>query len=260
VLHRVWKISEPGTIELVSNKMRDRKLIIADGHHRYETALTYRDERRSETKTSAKNGTKLHTDPALAPYEFVMMTFVNMNSPGLLILPTHRVVHGLANFSEDSFRASASRFFTLDEADAGVSPEAAIAMLQEAGHPGTAILAVTRERAFLLSRPKPAARIFENVSVRQQGLDVVRLHKCLLEQVLGISQAAIRDQTNLTYVRDAAEALNSVRTGQANVAFLMNPVRVQQVQDIAFNGEVLPQKSTDFYPKLLSGLTIYALE
>jgi uncharacterized protein (DUF1015 family) len=260
VLHRIWRISDLGMIEQVRNQMRDRKLIIADGHHRYETALTYRDEQRSETKTSAKNGTKLHTDPAFAPSEFVMMTFVNMNSPGLLILPTHRVVHGLANFSEASFRASASRFFTLDEADAGVSPEAAIAMLQEAGHSGTAILAATPERVFLLSRPKPPAQMFENVSVRQQGLDVVQLHKVLLEQVLGISEAAIRDQANLTYVRNAGEALNSVRTGQANVAFLMNPVRMQQLGEVAFDGEVLPQKSTDFYPKMLSGLTIYALE
>jgi uncharacterized protein (DUF1015 family) len=197
---------------------------------------------------------------ALAPYEFAMMTFVNMNSPGLLILPTHRVIHGLTNLSVHSLRSAAGKLFTLDEADPLASPERAIATLQEAGQSGTAILAVTRERAFLLSSPKPAAEVFENVSVRQQGLDVVQLHKGLLEHALGISQKAIQDQTNITYVRDAGEALNSVRTGNADIAFLMNPVRIEQVQDIALGGEVLPQKSTDFYPKLLSGLTIYALE
>ena len=250
VLHQVWRISDPGTIELVRNKMRDKKLIIADGHHRYETALSYRNERRGGE--SAGKG--------LAPFEFVMMAFVNMASPGLLILPTHRVVHGLANFSVEDFRVGASRFFTVDEGDRDVSSERASSMLREAGHTGTAILAATRERIFLLSRPKSSDELFKNVSLRQQSLDVVQLHKCLLQEVLGISDSAIRDQTNVSYIRDSEEAINLVRSGQANVAFLMNPVRMQQMRDIAFAGEVLPQKSTDFYPKLLSGLTIYALE
>jgi len=256
VLHRIWKISDSGTIELVRKKMRDKKLIIADGHQRYETALTYRNERRIQAEGKGKE----LREGLAAQYEFAMMTFVNMDSPGLLILPTHRVVHGLRNFSVDSFRSAAGNLFTVDEADASVSPERAITILREAGRAGTAILAVMRERVFLLSRPKPSAEIFENVSVRQQGLDVVQLHKGLLGQVLGISETAIRDQTNLTYVRDAGEALGSVRAGSADIAFLMNPVRIQQVRDIALSGEVLPQKSTDFYPKLLSGLTIYALE
>ena len=100
----------------------------------------------------------------------------------------------------------------------------------------------------------------EALPLRQQSLDVVQLHKCLLEGVLGISEEAIRNQQNISYLRDASEAIARVRTGGANVAFLMNPVPMRQVRDIAFAGEVLPQKSTDFYPKLLSGLTIYALE
>lgn len=250
VSHQVWKISDSGVIDAVRNKMRDKKLIIADGHHRYETALAYRNERRAQESAGL----------SAAPYEFVMMTFVNMASRGLLILPTHRVVHGLANFSADDFRAKASKFFTVDEADAGIDPERAKLMLREAGQTGTAILAVTCDRVFLFTRPKSPEEIFKSVSVRQQCLDVVQLHKCLLEQALGISEAAIRDQTNVSYIRDAEEAINSVRSRKANVAFLMNPVSMQQMQDIAFAGEVLPQKSTDFYPKLLSGLTIYALE
>jgi uncharacterized protein (DUF1015 family) len=133
-------------------------------------------------------------------------------------------------------------------------------MLREAGQTGTAILAATRDRVFLLSRPKASSEVFKNVSARQQALDVVQLHKCLLEQVLGISEVAIRDQTNVSYIRDGEEALSSVRSGKANFAFLMNPAKIEQVRDIAFGGEVLPQKSTDFYPKLLSGLTTYALE
>jgi uncharacterized protein (DUF1015 family) len=100
------------------------------------------------------------------------------------------------------------------------------------------------------------------LSVRQQALDVVQLHKCLLEKVLNLSEESIHNQQNLSYVRDASEALSQVRgpSARANIAFLMNPCRMSQVRDVAFAGEVMPQKSTDFYPKLLSGLTIYALD
>jgi uncharacterized protein (DUF1015 family) len=255
VLHRLWCISDPETITAVRDLMREKKLIIADGHHRYETALTYRNERKAEQGPggSAKGS-------RLSPIDFAMMTFVKMESPGLLILPTHRVVHGLTNFSADQFRSTAAKFFSVEEADPDISAERATAILKEAGHTGTAILAVTRESAFLLDRPATPKEIFRNTSLRLQGLDVVQLHRCLLEQVLGISEDAIRKQINVTYVRDADEALAAVRGGEADIVFLMNPVGIEQMRDIAFAGEVLPQKSTDFYPKLLSGLTIYALE
>jgi uncharacterized protein (DUF1015 family) len=119
---------------------------------------------------------------------------------------------------------------------------------------------VTANRAFLLQKPKAGGENLAGLSERQQSLDVVQLHKRLLEGVLKLSEESIRNQQNISYVRDAAEALAQVRNGSANIAFLMNPCRVQQVRDIAFAGEVMPQKSTDFYPKLLSGLTIYALD
>ena len=109
-------------------------------------------------------------------------------------------------------------------------------------------------------RRRLALRLFGDLSLRQQALDVVQLHKCVLEGVLKISEEAIRNQENVSYCREAAEALSQVQSGKVQAAFLMNPVRMEQVRDIAFAGEVLPQKSTDFYPKLLSGLTIYALE
>ena len=249
VLHQLWKVSDPALIELVRSSMQDKKLIIADGHHRYETALNYRNERRAEGITNPD-----------APFEFAMMTFVNMDSPGLVILPTHRVVHGVPEFSMDSFHTGASNYFSVEEADGNVTASRATAMIREAAHTGTSMLVVARERVFLLSRPKAPASAFGNMSFRQQSLDVVQLHKCLLEGVLRISEEAIRDQQNVTYVRDAEEAIAMVRNDQANVAFLMNPARMQHVRDIAFAGDVLPQKSTDFYPKLLSGLAIYALE
>lgn len=264
VLHQVWRVSAPEVIELVSRKMQDKPLIIADGHHRYETALNYRNERRAATAAAgAGNGQgRIGSSPGndLAPHEFVMMTFVNMDSSGLLILPTHRVVHGLPSFSMEHFRSKAFEFFSVEEVDPAVNASRAMAILKEAAHTGTALLAVGRDRVFLLSRPKATASVFGGLSLRQQGLDVVQLHKCLLENALGISEEAIRNQQNVSYIRDAGEAMSLVRSGKADVAFLMNPARMQQIRDIAFAGEVLPQKSTDFYPKLLSGLTVYALE
>lgn len=252
VIHRAWKISDSSLIAAVQEQMRDKKLIIADGHHRYETALTYRNERRA----AADTGSGLP-----APYDKVMMTFVDMDPPGLVILPTHRLVFGLPFFSVAQFQAEARKFFNVEEVDASIDAARATAILEQAGHAGTALLVITADAAFLLHTPKASGvSVFGNLSLRQQSLDIVQLHKCLLENVLKISEESIRNQENVSYCREATEALQQVRSGKRQAAFLMNPVRMEQVRDIALAGEVLPQKSTDFYPKLLSGLTIYALE
>jgi len=262
VAHRLWRVSDPTLIDLVRGKMRDKKLIIADGHHRYETALNYRNERRAAVATASSGSSALvpQTESDDAPFEFAMMTFVNMNSPGLAILPTHRVVHGLSSFSPDDFKSAVRNYFNVEEVDPSIDAARATAILREAGHVGTALLAVMPSRVFLLHTPKAPPSLFPGLSVRQQSLDVVQLHKVLLDNVLGLSEESIRNQQNLSYVREASEALASVRNRKADVALLMNPCRMEQVRDIAFAGEVLPQKSTDFYPKLLSGLTLYALE
>jgi uncharacterized protein (DUF1015 family) len=251
VRHKVWNISGPAVVSAVREKMADKKLIIADGHHRYETALTYRNERRATEGGGPSQA---------ASYDFAMMTFVNMDAPGLLILPTHRVVHGLQPFSMNGLRQNASEFFSVEEVDPAIDSRRATAILREAAHTGTSLLGVSQERAFLFSRPKAPASVFDGYPLQHQGLDVVQLHKCLLERSLGISEEAIRNQQNVTYVREAEDALTSARSGKANVAFLMNPVRMREVRDIAFGGGVLPQKSTDFYPKLLDGLAVYALD
>jgi uncharacterized protein (DUF1015 family) len=267
VVHRVWRISHASVIASVQEQMRDKKLIIADGHHRYETALAYRNERVADAET----GSGLPV-----AYDSVMMTFVDMDgpsadgrymdgrtrhSPGLLILPTHRVVFGLGSFSAAELQAEAKKYFNVEEVDADINAERATAILRQAGHAGTALLAITTERAFLLHSPKAiGTNLFGKLSLRQQALDVVQLHKCLLEGVLKISEEAIRNQENVSYCREAADALAQVRGAKAQVVFLMNPVQIDQLRHLAFAGEVLPQKSTDFYPKLLSGLTIYALQ
>jgi uncharacterized protein (DUF1015 family) len=255
VAHRVWQVSDPAVTASVQARMQDQKLVIADGHHRYETALNFRNECRAAAGV-------LNSE---ASYEFVMMTFVNINDPGLLILPTHRVVHSLPSFSVDAFETASREFFVVEELDPEIDAARATAVLQERGRRGTALLGVTNRRAFLLHSPTvAAARFFSGLSVRQQSLDVVELHKVLLEGVLELSEESIRNQQNLSYVRDAAEALGAVRRADgkaaANIAFLMNPCPVQRMRELALAGEVMPQKSTDFYPKLLSGLTAYALD
>ncbi len=250
VLHQVWRVSDPAVITAVQQQMGDQKLIIADGHHRYETALAYRDERRTAAGNSAP-----------APYDSMMMTFFNMNTPGLVILPTHRVVHGLPSFSADQLQSGAREFFKVEAVGREIDGAAAAALLREAGRASCALIVATADRVLLMHLPKAIGTSrFAGLSLRQQSLDVVQLHKCLLEGVLNISEEAIRKQQNISYYREAEEALSQVRSGAAQAAFLMNPVRMEQVRDIAFAGEVLPQKSTDFYPKLLSGLTIYAME
>jgi uncharacterized protein (DUF1015 family) len=249
-LHRVWRVSDPSLILAVQQTMRDKKLLIADGHHRYETALAYRNERRAETGSSDPN----------AAYEFVMMTLIPMESRGLVILPTHRIVHGLFDFDRERMMEAAGQFFNIDRIDLRSETRSATTLLGQAGENGTAFVAVTRQGPYLMRAKQDAIQhALEHVPALQRDLDVVQLHRILLERVLGISEEAIRNQENIRYERDAFEAISWVRQG-ANVAFLMNPAKINQVRDIAFGGEVLPQKSTDFYPKLLSGLAIYALE
>jgi uncharacterized protein (DUF1015 family) len=265
VQHRVWKISDAQAISAIQAAMSTKKLIIADGHHRYETALNYRNERRASGASAPVGGARrdgsVAEQPGAAAYESVMMTFINMESPGLVILPTHRVVTQLPSFSSEAFAQRLQQYFKVEELDASLDPHRAAAILHEAGRAGFALVAVTTDRAMLLHHPRAlGSSLFGGLSFRLQLLDVVQLHQLVLEDVLGISKEAVREQQNISYVRGIGEALDRVRAGGANVAFLMNPVGIRQVEDIAFAGEVLPQKSTDFYPKLLSGLTMYALE
>jgi len=250
VRHRLWPI--PGLVEFIRTRMEKAKLIIADGHHRYETALNYRRELRDRDPAAPP--------PGEAPYDWVMMTFINMYGEGLVILPTHRVIAGLESFRKKQFLESARAFFDVEPVQVKDAAQAATVLQQAAADGRTALLAVTRGGSHLLrARPAEVERALTQLSPHQRGLDVVILHQLVLERALGISEEAIREQCYISYLRDAGEAMARVREG-ANVAFLMNPVRMEQVRDAAFAGEVLPQKSTDFYPKLLSGLTIYALE
>ena len=257
VLHRVWRISDPAAINMLTTAMADKKLIIADGHHRYETALNFSKQHEAAGEPKPEFGANHLPQPAY-PEAAVMMTFVNMDSDGLVILPTHRVVHSLAAFDSATFIEKAGEFFTVDPLPEG---ESSTLLETLKAQTGTAFIAVMRGADVLLrARPDKMEAALASLPERQRQLDLTQLHSIILDRLLGLDAEKVHEQTNLRYLRDASEAIDQVRRGEADVAFLTNPVTMEQLREVAFAGEVMPQKSTDFYPKLLSGLTIYALD
>jgi uncharacterized protein (DUF1015 family) len=261
VVHRVWKLTDPTLINLIVTAMADKKLIIADGHHRYETSVAYAKERSAQLKLplnqprdeDEKLGTGNLPVPQF-PEAAMMMTFVNMDAPGITILPTHRVVQGLEDFSSPDFITRASRYFTITEL---ASPD--IAALNNTT--GTALIAATGDGNYLLTaKPEIIAAELQDITPRQAQLDVVQLHRIVLDKLLGLDQDTITRLGNIRYIREAEEAVELVTSGQANIAFLIKPITLDQLKDVSLSGDVMPQKSTDFYPKLLSGLAIYALD
>jgi uncharacterized protein (DUF1015 family) len=258
VTHRVWKVSDMSTINILLGAMEDKKLIIADGHHRYETALAYSVEHAPHRVTRTERNLANTTPHPAYPEAAVMMTFVNMDSTGITILPTHRVVFGLKHFNPAAFIETAKKFFDVQPVQAD-DPVQLTKLL--ARQPSTAFIAVTQLGYYLLSsNPELVSQALHEVPERQRRLDLTQLHSIVLEQLLGITPEAIREQRNLRYVREATEATEQVARGTADVAFLTNPITLGQLREVAFAGDVMPQKSTDFYPKLLSGLAIYALD
>ena len=279
VEHRVWRLTDQRLINLIITAMADKKLIIADGHHRYETSVAYMHERAAllgHSGQEANGGEFTHFDeneespsnfadephPSLPspafPEAAMMMTFVNMDAPGITILPTHRVVFGLKDFSTENFLSAAKKYFDVTPAE---KPYTNL-LAQTAG---VAFLAVTADGTHqLTARPDAVLaalrQMHPEISDRQAQLDVVQLHNVVLEHLLGLTHESIARLENIRYVREANDAIAQVQDGQANVAFLIKPVTLGQLRDISLSGDVMPQKSTDFYPKLLSGLAIYALD
>jgi uncharacterized protein (DUF1015 family) len=222
VIHRIWKIPGGAAIQEL---MADKKLVIADGHHRYETALAFRDE-----------------NPGLPGADRVMMTFINMHSPGLQILATHRLV---SHVSTAEFLTDAAQDFIVEEIP---SLDRLKGAWVDSGD-RTIIGAAMGRRLYLL----------EDRQARGE-LDVRILHERLLGKALGINEEAVRDEKHLRYMRGLDAAVEEARQGKAEIAFLLKPTSVQQVAGTSFAGGVMPQKSTDFYPKVLTGLAIYKLE
>jgi uncharacterized protein (DUF1015 family) len=258
VVHRLWPVFETQIIHEIVSAMSCQKLVIADGHHRYETSLNYRDECRKKAGTENRE----------AAYEKSMMTFFNTHGEGLLVLPTHRLVRNLPSFDLAGFRQKISSVFEQEnyafgsEAARSAAYERFHRDLLAAGKHGRAlgIYAGGEFSLLRLRRDADLAKLMPNVAPAQRQLDVVLLHRILIEDGLGITPAAVTAEQNITYEREMGAAVDAVEHKRAQIAFLLNPVGVDRVMSIALAGEVLPQKSTDFYPKLLSGLTLYRLD
>jgi uncharacterized protein (DUF1015 family) len=262
VVHRLWVIAESQRVAAIQKAMEEEKLVIADGHHRYETALNYRKERPT-------HGGKI--DPH-APSERAMMSFFNTRSEGLTILPGHRVAAHIHDFSwsgvrrylEPWFAAEAFPFSSEEKrAEAQKKFLGKLVNAREKRGIGVYPAAEPQKRMFYVLTLREGvnlAQLLPNVSPLQRELDVVLLHEGILEPALGITPQAVAAEANLTYEREASAALGAVDSGRAQISFLLNPCDVEQVMKIATSGEVMPQKSTDFYPKLMSGITMYRVE
>jgi len=285
VTHKLWPVADPDVIKRIETAMAQQKLVIADGHHRYETALNYRNECRTQSGKP---------DP-MAAYEFAMMTFINTHSKGLTILPTHRLLRNLENFDFERFRESISHYFDwysypfqdaeeraasyaefrrdLEGTNHGrraigiyaASPsssgkQTSEKQAAEAAQAGAAHASSGAFYLFLLRHDVDLELLLPDLSEAQRGLDVVLLHRVMFEKGLGITAEAVAAEKYVSYEREFDAAIAAVDRGDAQLACLLNPVRIKQVTDIALSGGVLPQKSTDFYPKLLSGEAIYRVE
>jgi len=227
VEHSMWMLADRKQIDFIQAEMEDKRLIIADGHHRYETALTYLNE------THGERGS-----------ERIPMTFFNMNSPGITVLPTHRVLANVPGFDPENLFIRAAEFF-----DSSAGNGVTIGVFTDG-----------RFTNLHLKSSVDLATLMPDLSEKQRTLDVLVLHRLLLERCLGITEDAVKKESHITYVREQESAISAVREGHAQVAFLLNPTRLDQVREIAYEGNVLPQKSTDFYPKTLSGLTMYSMD
>lgn len=231
--HRLWVISEAEDIKTVCDFMDDKQIAIADGHHRYETALKNRNNIREENKTNEE-----------LPTDYVMMTLVNVYQKDLLVLPTHRVISNIDQKLINKLVFELERNFI-------VEPSKLSTLLDDMA--GTKIGLITKNAYYTISK-KPEVKIYIDASEYTKKLELTLLHYLILDELLGIDKQKLSAQTNVTYTRSLEEANGLVKNGDAQVAFICNDIPVKSILDIASQGEKMPQKATYFYPKLLSGL------
>jgi uncharacterized protein (DUF1015 family) len=253
--HALAKVTAPDALAAITEGVAKSTLLIADGHHRYETALRYADE------VSAAHPTA----PPRAEHRYFMVFLTNGDDPNLVVFPTHRLVHSLPSFSYDRLVARAADWFTVSELASGIEAPEALAALAAAGKAGPSVVAVGNDGRAALLTVKADVDLGSHPTLGErpavlQRTDVAVLHSAILEHILGITKEAQAAKTNLFYPQDASAAMRDVRLGRAQVLFLMNATPVKDVRRVAEAGEVMPQKSTFFHPKVLTGLTIHTLD
>ena len=256
--NRLWRIDEPGVIKKVAELMKSKKLFIADGHHRYETALNYR----KEMIESLENPT------GTEPFNYIMMYFAGMDDEGLEIFPTHRIVYGISGFSKGEFLGRCGQYFEISEFSFGITgePSARDEFLKKMSADartetrfGVFINGGNSYYLLTLKGRHVTDALFSGMPDVYKTLDVTVLHSLILKSILGIGEEAQEKQENLLYVKDINEALKEGRGEKNQIVFLMNPTKVADVKRVSEAGLLMPQKSTYFFPKLLSGLVINPL-
>ena len=251
IQHALAKVSDAEAVRAITAQIAASSLLIADGHHRYETALRYAGEVDAPSPRSES--------------KYFMTFLVNGDDPELVVFPTHRFVHSLPSFSVNELLALARETFEVRLLAPGASAGAITQELRAAGAKGPALAAAaaTGEVAILaLRKDVDLARhpTLGQVPAVLRRTDVALLHAGILEHLLGITREAQAARTNLLYPQDTAGALGDLRAGKGQVLFVMNATPVAHVREVAEAGEVMPQKSTFFYPKVLTGLAIHTLE
>lgn len=250
VTHRMWIITDENAIAEICDDFTERKLYIADGHHRYETALNYRNYQR-------ENGKAVEGDAC----DYQMMMLVDMEHPGLVVFPTHRLVRDLADFNAEKAMESCKEFFDITEYSDIATIESNLMELYNQGKKAYAFYSGNKSYKLLVLKSMDIIeKLLPNASKATQELDVTVLHTLILEKVFGIDPENMAKQINLTYTKIFDEAISSVDSGKAQCAFILNPTRVSEIRDVASNGEKMPQKSTYFYPKMITGLVMNQLE
>ncbi len=251
-LHRLWAITDQDALGRIHDAMLDKQIIIADGHHRYETSLIYREEH-----------------PECEAAKFRMMTLVNMSNVGLVILPSHRLATGLVGFAPREFLARLRKAFEIrtypgDSAAVRNAVIDAVRAHQAAGRHAFGLYMGNGNHHVLVLRSEEMMRRMQGRSDAWHRLDVTILHHLILEQTLGVTKEQTHAESNIEYVQDfphaVEEASGRVRSGECQALLLLNPTRVEEVQAVARNRERMPQKSTFFYPKVYSGLVIHSME
>ncbi len=243
VVQQFWPVSDPQVIQAVVEEMAPRQnLIIADGHHRYETALNYRDEMRTA-----------HPDaPPNAGFNFRMVTLVSMEDPGLVILPTHRLIYSYGQMSGQAALDQAKQYFEVMP----VPDRSAVEIALQNAAPGRPSFGFYDGSYAVLTLQDPAVleRLLPDRSPDWRLLDVSVLHELFIERVLRIDKDAVEHKDNIEYLRDPQMGVDAVDEGKADFFLVMNPTRMEQVRTCTGAGEKMPQKSTDFFPKVISGL------
>ncbi len=250
VRHRLWLLTDPRVVAEISGMLANESVVIADGHHRYETALTYRDVRQPEGESNPE-----------APYNFVLMYLTSMSHPGLVILPTHRVIAGIADFDGRELLARLHGHFQLTTFPRTARAEF-ISCLRQAPQQGRLGIALAGNDQLVVARLSDPSALDQYAAalapvVRQ--LDVTLLDAVVLRGLLRIDCTAAGQDGHLTYTHDDDAALDAIEH-DAQAAFLMNPPRIEDVQAVCLADETMPQKSTYFYPKLLTGLVFHPFE